>query len=452
MLTAAVTVFGLKLVGADFSPLAGNASYRQFLSAYTMLTQQYYKQLSTTDLFHGAIHGMLTAIGDPFSVYMNPAMTAQFREMVTSQFQGIGAVLTLESGQVVVRSVLSGSPAQKVGLQVGDALVQINGKSTAAMSLEEAVSLIRGPSGTRVRIEVLRGDKHLSMTVARASVHESTVYAKMLPERIGYILISQFSDDTAQAFERDLSILRHENMRGLIIDVRDDPGGLLQSVGKIADSLLPKDKPIVQIMGRDNHPHVLRATGSTVGVPVVCLIDGGSASAAEILAAALSESGHVALIGEVTYGKGTVQETEDFSDGSSIKLTVARWLTPDGVWIHKKGIRPTISVPTPSYFRLPPLPMSFRRPLSLDSNSVWVAVLQRMLLALGYDPSRTDGYFNTGTQQAVKAFQRMHRMPVTGQVDRATAYMINVAVLAKRQRQDPQLAAAVGYLESKLMK
>lgn len=451
VVTAGLTVLGLKSAGVNFSPLASEAAYQKFISAYGLLSDGYFQPVSTQKLFDGAIGGMVGALGDPFSTYMDPAMTARFRELVTSQFQGIGAVLSLEGGQMVINSVMPGSPAAKAGLTAGDVLLKINGKSTAGLSLEKAVERIRGPHGTHVTLAVMRAGRQVTVSVPRANLNQQTVYDRMLPDHIGYLLITQFSEGTATHFLHDLALLKQAGAKALIVDVRQDPGGLLQSVGRIADALLPKGASIVQVEERNGKRHVLRSTGTGIHMPIVCLIDSGSASAAEILAAALHESGRVPLIGERTYGKGTVQQTEQFSDGSSIKLTVARWLTPQGQWIHKVGIAPTIPVPSPAYFHLPPLPMFLRRPLRMNDNSVVIAVLQRMLLALGFNPGRADGYFGLETEQAVKTFQTLHRLPATGQVNGETAYAINLAILAKRQRDDPQLAAAIGYLESKLM-
>ncbi len=449
-LTAAVTVGGLKWAGADFSPLAGNPAYKQFVDVYGLLSQDYYRSVNSNELIVGAIHGMVDSLGDPFSLYMNPVMAARFREMVTSQFHGIGAVIAVSGGQLVISSVLPGSPAQRSGIRAGDAILKINGVQTANMSVERAVELVRGRVGTPVTLELARGDERIVVRPVRARVHQSTVFARMLQDRIGYLLITQFGPDTAAAFRRDLDILKSRGARALVVDVRQDPGGLLQSVTQVASALLPKGATVAQIALRGGRRQVIRSTGPGVALPLVCLIDQGSASAAEVLAAALSQSGGAALIGERSYGKGTVQETEEFSDGSSLKMTVARWLTPAGQWVHRLGLAPRIAVPTPSFFHLPPLPMTSRRLLEQNSNSVSVAVLQRMLLALGFDPGRTDGYFGTATSQAVAAFQRLHRLPVTGKVDAATAYVLNVAILARRERTDPQLTAAVGYLENRL--
>ncbi len=454
VLTAAVTVFGLKIAGVDFSPLGADASYQKFLAAYTLLSESYFQGVSTKQLMDGATEGMTRAVGDyPFTVYMDQQTTKRFRDLVASHFQGIGAVLTTQGGKLAVSSVLAGSPAQKAGLLPGDILLQINGRRTEGMSLEQAVQRIRGAVGTPVVLQVLRGGNQTeTLTMTRAQVNQTTVYARMLPDRIGYLLITQFSQDTAAAFLRNLDMLRKGGMRGLIIDVRDDPGGLLQSVAKIANDLLPSGSVIVQIDNRNHQRQIIHATGGGIHVPMVCLIDGGSASAAEILAAALHESAHVPLIGERTYGKGTVQETQEFRDGSSIKITVARWLTPNGQWVHKRGVAPTIAVPTPAYFRLPLLSVSMRKSYGPDASGVPVAVLQRILLALGFDPGRTDGYYGAGTERAVAAFQRLHKLPSTGVVNGATAYALDASLVGRRRREDPQLTAAIGYLRLKLMR
>lgn len=450
--TAGVTVLGLKAAGADFSPLAGDQTYQQFLHVYSLISQSYYRPVDEQTLLNGATSGMVSALGDPFSAYMDPDMAARFRELVNSEFHGIGAVMSQNGGQLSINSVLPGSPAAKAGLKPGDILTAINGQSVADLSLEQAVERIRGKIGTRVTLTLLRAGKTWSVSVARARVVQSTVFAKMMPGGIGYVMIAQFSEGTAKAFARDLSILKEHGLRGLVIDVRDDPGGLLSSVSQIADDLLPKGAGIVQIVGRDGERQVLRSSGTGVGVPVVCLINGDSASAAEILAAALHESDHVPLVGERSYGKGTVQETAEFPDGSSLKLTIARWLTPDGQWIHKVGLAPTVRVPSPAYFHLPPIAVTDGRALTEGTNSLTVAVLQRMLLALGFNPGRTDGYYGNQTSAAVAAFQRMHSLPATGVVNGSTAYSINVAILSERQKQDPQLSVAVGMLESRLQK
>ncbi len=446
-ITAVATWSGLKWSGVDYSPMAANPSYQKFLQTYTRLTESYYEKLNPNQLLEGAIGGMVHAVGDPFSQYMNPALAARFRELVSSQFQGIGAVLSLQGGQLVIASVLPGSPASNAGLHKSDVLLAIGGSPTATMSLEQAVKAIRGKVGTKVELKLARGKSVLTISVMRKKIVEPTVFAKVYPQHIGYLLITQFSANTATAFLNDLERMKQEGVKGLVIDVRDDPGGYLQSVNQIAGYLLPKNSVIAQIATRSGSRKMLWAKGDLLPVPKVCLINGDTASAGEILAAALAESGRVPLVGERTYGKGTVQETDQFADGSSLKLTVARWLTPNGTWIHRVGIAPSFRVPAPAYYHYAALPMSFKTPLKEGDNQVAIALLQRILLALHYNPGRTDGYFSPGTYAAVAAFQRTHNLSPTGEVDGNTAYVLNVALLLQRQKNDPQLLTALGYLD-----
>lgn len=454
VLTAAVTMLGMKLAGADFSPVAEAPGYNQFLAVYESLLNDYYRPVNPGDLIQGAARGLLSTVnvkyGDPYSVYMDPEMAARFTELVTSRFHGIGAVLAVDGGRLVIGSVVPGSPAQQAGIRSGDVIVSIDGRPADRMSIEQAVEAVRGSVGTKVRLELRRGAELIRVAPVRALLRQPTVYARMLPDRIGYILITQFSEDTAQSFARNLGALRREGARGLILDVRDNPGGLLQGVDAIASDLLPKGDVIARIQPRNGKALPVVSKGPGAALPMVCLINGNSASAAEVLAAALSESGHVPLYGERSFGKGTVQETRGFKDGSSLKLTVARWLTPDGEWIHKRGLTPNVAVPTPPFYRIDPL--SLARPLARNGTGTAVAVLQRMLLALGLYDGRTDGYFDGSTERAVAAFQRLHRLPVTGRVDASTAYVLDLALLARRQADDPQLLAAAGYLEAKLMR
>jgi carboxyl-terminal processing protease len=240
-------------------------------------------------------------------------------------------------------------------------------------------------------------------------------------------------------------------MRGAIIDVRDNPGGYLESVNAIASDLLPKGAIIEQIESRNGKKIVFRASGATQQVPIVCLINHQSASAAEILAASLQESGHHPIIGGQSYGKGTVQETFALTDGSSLKLTIAKWLTPSGHSITRLGVRPDLSITTPEFAKLPPLQVESKRVITLDRVDLQIAIAQRMLQALHFSVDRTDGYFDDSTKIALKAFQRKYGLIQTGSLDTATAYQLNITLMAMRIRLDPVRLAGVGYLQKKLL-
>jgi carboxyl-terminal processing protease len=264
----------------------------------------------------------------------------------------------------------------------------------------------------------------------------------------------QFSTNTAKKFKEELVNLEAKGLKGLIIDVRDDPGGLLPVVVDIVQSFVEKGKPIVQIENRQGkREQTLSENKEAVRqYPIAVLINKGSASASEILAGALKEAVGSKLIGETSYGKGTVQVTFDkeMGDGSNIKMTIYKWLTPNGNWIHKKGIEPDIKVSQPSYFKV--TPFSKKDTLKLDTTGEDIKNLQLILSGLGYPPDRTDGYFSEKTAQAVKAFQRSAGLPVTGDVDETMMAKLvkEIVTQIKDPNNDVQLKAAIQSIQDSL--
>jgi carboxyl-terminal processing protease len=275
-----------------------------------------------------------------------------------------------------------------------------------------------------------------------------TVFGEMLQDGIGKIEIRQFSSNTAKRFKDELKNLEAKGMKGLIIDVRNDPGGLLQAVVEIVEPFVPNGKPIVQIENRKGEKEKTASRDGSKTYPISVLINKGSASASEILAGALHDTLGSKLIGETTFGKGTVQVTfeKEMGDGSNIKMTVYKWLTPNGTWINKKGIEPDLVVEQPGYFKA--LPLSKKSTLKLDMNSDDVKNLQLMLTGLGYTLDRTDGYFGEKTAAAVKEFQRANELPVTGEVDTETANKVEKAIITtiREPKNDAQLKAAIQYM------
>lgn len=263
-------------------------------------------------------------------------------------------------------------------------------------------------------------------------------------KRIGYIEITSFAEKTAEDFKKKLSEFEKKGIAGLIIDVRGNPGGYLQSVEEILKDLVPKDKPYVQIEERDgDKQRFFSNITEKKDYPIVVLIDNGSASASEILAAALKEAGGYPLVGEKTFGKGTVQQALPMDDGSHIKLTLYKWLTPNGNWIHQKGIEPDVKVKQPDFFYAHPLQID--KPLAYDMNNEQVKSAQQMLKGLGFDPGREDGYFSKQTEQAVQSFQKANGLQVTGKIDKQTANMLQTKVMeaVRDERYDEQLKRAL---------
>lgn len=431
--------------------------FEKLKTAYAVIKSQYVRGANDKKLIDGAIQGMVDSLGDPYSVYMDPSTAKQFESNLESSFQGIGAEVTMKNGKVTIVSPFKDSPAEKAGLRPNDQVIKVNGVSLEGMSLNEAVMKIRGPKGTIAKLEVIRPGYSgvLHINVKRDNIPIKTVESKMMPEQIGYIQITQFSNDTAKDFGNQLKQLESKGMKGLVIDVRGNPGGLLPSVLDIADQLVPGGKNVLITQDKAGNKVVYKSKlQGKKSYPISVMIDKGSASASEILAAALKESAGAQVVGEKSFGKGTVQTVKDFGDGSNLKLTVAKWLTPSGTWIDQHGgtggIQPTLPVKSPEYEQAtPPSP---GQTLKRDMNSPAVRNLQMVLDGLGFNPGRKDGYFDQKTELAVKSFQKIKGLPMTGVVDDKTAAKIQDAFIAmlRDPANDVQLQVAIEAIKKKI--
>ncbi|TDL73799.1 PDZ domain-containing protein [Rhodococcus qingshengii] len=417
--------------------------------AYELILSRYVEKVDNEMLVEGAIQGMLTVLDDPYSVYMNKETAQQFSQALESSFEGIGAEVGMEDGKIIIISPFKNSPAEKAGLKPNDEILKVNGKSVEGLDLNKATLKIRGKKGTKVQLEIARkGLKEpLTIDVTRDEIPLETIHAsvkKLDGKKIGYIEITSFSQETAADFKKELKELEKKDINGLIIDVRGNPGGLLVSVEDILKEFVTKEKPFIQIEKRngDKERHFSNLTEKK-DYPVAVLINKGSASASEILAGALKEAAGYQLVGETTFGKGTVQQAVPMGDGSNIKLTLFKWLTPDGNWIHKKGVKPDVEIKQPAIFDTHPL--QIEEPLKEDMNNEQVKNAQEILSGLGFAPGRTDGYFSKETTTALKAFQQNNNLQPTGKIDAKTAAMLEEQVIKemKKEKNDIQLQTAL---------
>lgn len=420
--------------------------------AYQLIRQHYIEKTDDEQLISGAIQGMVSTLNDPYSVYMDKEVTAQFNQSLDSSFDGIGTEIGVENDKVIIVAPYKDSPAEKAGLKPKDEIVTIDGKTIKGLNVQEISMKIRGKKGTSVTIEVKRAgvSKPLSFSIKRDKIPVETITSRIEEEqgkKLGYIEISSFSMNTSKDFTRALKELENEKIQGLVIDVRGNPGGLLVSVDEILNELISNDTPYLQTEDRSGE-QIKYYTKLKAKKPynMVVLIDKGSASAAEILAAAMNEAGGYALIGEKSFGKGTVQQAIPMNDGSDVKLTVSKWLTPDGNWIHKKGIKPTIAIKQPALFSAQPL--NIEKTLKRDMTSEQVQHAQEMLKSLGYEPGRDDGYYDLKTEIAVKAFQSSEGLKSTGNLNVKTASALEQKIREemKDEDNDMQLRAAIRYL------
>lgn len=417
--------------------------------AYELILSRYVEKVDEEKLVEGAISGMLSVLKDPYSVYMDKETAKQFNQTLESSFEGIGAEVGMVDGKIVIISPFKNSPAEKAGIKANDQILKIDGTSVEGLDLSKATAKIRGKKGTTVTLEIARNGlkEPLTIKVERGEIPLETVHSSIKKQdgkKIGYMEITSFSENTAADVKKDLKALENDQIKGLIIDVRGNPGGLLSSVEEILREFVPKDKPYVQIELRTGEKRrIFSSITKKKDYPVLVLVNKGSASASEILAGALQEAAGYKIVGETTFGKGTVQQAVPLGDGSNIKLTLYKWLTPDGNWIHQKGIKPDVAVNQPAIYHTHPLQVD--QPLAEDMNNEQVKNAQEILAGLGFATGRTDGYFNEETMLAVKGFQQNNNLPATGKIDSATAAKLEEAVVneMKKEKNDLQLQTAL---------
>jgi carboxyl-terminal processing protease len=330
---------------------SSTADFGTFWQAWKLIDDNYLKakDVSSEDKVRGATAGLVASLGDPYSEYFDPESARSFKQDVQGSFSGIGAEIGIRSEQLVVISPLKGTPAEQAGLMANDKILLINGSSTKGLSIEKAVSLIRGPEGSTVKLTILRDGwtKTKDFSIVRKKVEAPTLDFKMLPGAIAYVQLYQFNANAERLFANAARQAAANNAQGMILDLRGNPGGYLDVAVNLAGSFVVKGSVVVKEEGRNGEIlETLRADGdeSLVHTPVVILIDKGSASASEILAGALQDIRGTKLIGETSFGKGTVQQFMDLRDGSTVKLTIAHWVLPSGRILDHDGLKPTHEV------------------------------------------------------------------------------------------------------------
>ncbi len=341
----------------DISPTAtapnGDQSLQVFWEYVHLLQTQYYGDdvPQGQDLAYAAIRGVTFSLKDQFTSFIPPATTKIIEEDSTGQFSGIGAYVQLDQNRALrVTRIFAESPAEKAGLIAGDLIISINGESIVGEDLYAQIAKVRGPAGTEAKLTVVRGeDKPFEVSVIRATIKIPLVESKMINGDVAYVRLSSFdSSTTSQQLNDAIDQLLLRNPKGLIFDLRDNPGGFLDQSIQVADIFL-KDGVVLYERtkpGPDQQEQVWRSTdkGSAQDIPMVVLINGGSASAAEIVAGAIQDRGRGKLIGEKSFGKGSVQQIDHLSDGSQARITIAHWFTPNNREIHGKGLEPDIAV------------------------------------------------------------------------------------------------------------
>ena len=423
----------------------------QIEKVFYFLKQNYLdKNVTSEQLIQGALKGMAESVGDPYTTYLVNDETAQLDETVNGAFGGIGAELKSDQSRVVISTTMEGSPSQQVGLQADDVITKVDGEDMTGKTISEVVKKVRGEVGTDVVLTIERAGTSLEVKLTRASIAINTVKAELDKEdaSIGHVRITSFAKNTADELEKAVKDLTEKGAKSFVFDVRYNPGGLLDQAYKVANMFLKDGEPIVQVEDRFGEKTIYKASSSIgefkITQPYVLLVNEGSASASEILAAAIKEGAGAQIVGTKTYGKGTVQSVVDITDNSELKYTNAKWLTPEGNWIHKEGVTPTKEVNLPDYAFLKII--DARETLKVGSVSQNVLSVETILKGLGYSVT-VDGYFDEATRDAVKAYQQKEGLTVTGEVNEETAQKLMNSVRALIQQNDTQYQAAKELLK-----
>lgn len=335
----------------DRSTIRTNAvDFNQFWQIWDEIKQKYVKQqtVNDSDLFYGAIQGMVAGLGDPYSIYFPPQPAKEFAKSLEGELNGIGAEIGVKNNQIVIIAPLPDTPAAKAGLRPGDKILAIDKKITLGMDVNTAVTKIRGQAGTTTTLTIGREGvaKPTDITIMRAKINVPSVVFSMKPGNIAYFRIMQFNDETDSLFSRYIDEALAKNAKGVILDLRNNPGGYLDSAVYMASEWAANGSKIVSERFSDGHENIHQSGGThrLQKMKTMVLVNGGSASASEIVAGALQDYGLATIIGEKTFGKGSVQNLEPLPDGSALKLTVAEWYTPNGNNINQKGVAPDVAV------------------------------------------------------------------------------------------------------------
>ncbi len=418
-----------------------------------MLDQIQQRALNPIDkqkLIDGALKGMIDALGDEHSIYFDVEQRKIFDTHIKGAFGWVGVLITKRPGGITVLKVLEETPAETANFQKGDIIYAIDGQELKVASAAEATQFIRGEIGTSVVLSVLHPDgSKEDITVIRDKFEIASVHFEVLEDNIGYVRIDSFSENTKKNFYKALADLKEKDCQGIVLDLRDNSGGLLNSGLDVASALTPEGK-ILTVQGRDGK--VINAYQSLVptiiDVPLVVLINENTASASEIVTGAVKDYGTGTIVGKTSYGKATMQQIIPLSNGGEMKLTIARYLTPNDYLIQDKGITPDVIVED-TRGKENKIAYELNETLFYGSRGEAVQFLQQYLNELGFNAGKADGIFGQGTMQAVKKMQQAYWHTVNGEVDQAVMNEL-LKHLPGHEPQDAQLDKAIEIVKEKI--
>lgn len=340
---------------ARLSPAPKGVDYGQLVDVWDRIHRDYVEtNINDRNLLQGALSGLVAGLGDPYSTYMTAESAKKFEDEISGSFEGVGMQVGYKDNKITIIAPLPNSPAEKAGLLAGDVIITVDTIDVSTLNLDQVIDKIRGQQGTTVSISVLRGTDPQAKTfsVVRQTISVDSVTAKVVDhhgKKIGEVAISSFNRDTGRELRAKLKAINAQSLAGILLDLRNNPGGYLDQAVDVASVFMDHGEVVAEV-DRDGQRKSFTVNGNAflADVPVVVLVDGGSASASEIVAGALQDSGRAKIVGTQTFGKGTVQDYQTLNDGSSLKLTIAKWLTPKGRSISEQGITPDTVVAMPT--------------------------------------------------------------------------------------------------------
>lgn len=425
--------------------------FAKVAQVYQGVQDQYYEKVDRHKLAQGAIKGMLDSLDDPYTTLLDDEQKTALNDKLSSQFFGIGAVVSFIDNQVtIVEEPKEGTPANKAGLAKGDIIEKVDEKAVKDLSLDEVVSLIKGKVNTVVHLQLKRGNQVFQKSITRKPVHLSTVKSQIDQNnpQIALIHIDTFGEQTAQDLQNEIMQLRKKRVKSFVLDLRQNGGGLLDEGEKVASMFLKDGQTIVQFAEKNQITQVDKANkkldhGFKVTEDVVVLVDGQTASAAELVAAALKESAHIPVVGQKTFGKGTVQLVTSLDKQSEMKLSTQKWLTPKKNWVHKKGLVPDILIALPTAQQLNTFNNQLNNQEELSESQK--KDVRELFDFLGIHIDLKN--FDSSYQAALKEIQTNEKLKVTGQLDQETLEKVNALIFSKYLKEDLSYQKALEQLK-----
>lgn len=414
-------------------------SFSKVENVYQTLTNDYYKKKDPDKLSKAAIDGMVKELDDPYSEYMTKDQTKSFNEDVSGDFVGIGAEMQKKDQHVQITSPMKGSPAEKAGLKPKDIVKKVDGKSVKGQPLEAIVKKVRGKKGSTVTLTIQRGTHEQDFKIKRDKIHVKSVdYSKH--GNVAVLKINKFQSSTSGELKSALLKAHKTGINKVVLDLRNNPGGLLDEAVKMINVFVDKNKTAVELQKGDHTENIKTSNNAlkeAQDMDVSILINEGSASASEVFTGAMRDYNKATIYGSKSFGKGIVQTTHEFKDGSLLKFTNMKWLTPKGHYIHKKGIQPDHTIKPPKYQQLSVIPTD--KTLKVGDNNQHVSTINIGLNALGYHTDDESKTFDSNLERQVKAFQKDHHLDETGAFDKSTNEKFTQALVDKSNKHDTVL-------------